>query len=149
MTRDELTSAVVREARRWIGTPYVHQASTFGHGCDCAGLVRGVWRAVIGPEPESLPPYTRDWGEAGAQETVIAMALRHLEPSEGAIGSADVLVFRWREGVNAKHLGIATGAASFVHAWERSGVNEAMLVPQWRFRIAAKFRFPLRLGAKG
>jgi NlpC/P60 family putative phage cell wall peptidase len=33
------------EARAWIGTPDRHQASLKGMGCDCLGLVRGVWRA--------------------------------------------------------------------------------------------------------
>jgi cell wall-associated NlpC family hydrolase len=35
-------SAIVAEARTWIGTPYRHQASLKGVGCDCLGLVRGV-----------------------------------------------------------------------------------------------------------
>ena len=48
-------SAVVAEARRWIGTPYVHQASSFQAGCDCLGLIRGVWRHLYGAEPERLP----------------------------------------------------------------------------------------------
>jgi len=39
---------IVAEARRWIGTPYRHQASLIGVGCDCLGLVRGIWRAVVG-----------------------------------------------------------------------------------------------------
>jgi NlpC/P60 family putative phage cell wall peptidase len=105
--------------------------------------VRGVWRRIIGAEPEFLPPYTRDWGEVAGEENVLGMACRHLEPSDGDIRTADVLVFRWREGAVAKHLGIATGPANFIHAWERAGVSEAALVPQWRSRIAAKFRFPL------
>ena len=37
--------AILTEARDWIGTPYQHQASLKGAGCDCLGLVRGVWRA--------------------------------------------------------------------------------------------------------
>jgi NlpC/P60 family putative phage cell wall peptidase len=39
---------ILEEARSWIGTPYQHQASLKGVGCDCIGLVRGVWRAVYG-----------------------------------------------------------------------------------------------------
>lgn len=45
-------AAIVAEARAWLGTPYRHQASLKGVGADCLGLVRGVWRAVVGPEPE-------------------------------------------------------------------------------------------------
>lgn len=35
-------AAIVAEARRWLGTPYRHQASVIGAGADCLGLVRGV-----------------------------------------------------------------------------------------------------------
>ena len=51
--------AIVSEARGWIGTPYQHQASLIDVGTDCLGLVRGVWRAVIGPEPGSRRPTRR------------------------------------------------------------------------------------------
>ncbi|MGR3492459.1 MAG: peptidase P60, partial [Shimia sp.] len=51
------------EARRWIGTPYHHRASLRGVGCDCLGLIRGVWRAVVGEEPWELPAYAPDWAE--------------------------------------------------------------------------------------
>ena len=46
---------VVAAAQTWIGTPYRHQAARKGVGCDCLGLVRGVWREIYGREPE-LPP---------------------------------------------------------------------------------------------
>jgi cell wall-associated NlpC family hydrolase len=36
--------AVIAEAMTWLGTPYRHQGSRKGVGCDCLGLVRGVWR---------------------------------------------------------------------------------------------------------
>ena len=39
---------ILSEARDWLGTPYRHQASLKGAGCDCLGLVRGVWRALEG-----------------------------------------------------------------------------------------------------
>jgi NlpC/P60 family putative phage cell wall peptidase len=55
------TAAIVSEARAWIATPYVHQQATKGAGCDCLGLVRGVWRAVMGTEPERPPAYSMDW----------------------------------------------------------------------------------------
>lgn len=57
-------SAIVTEARTWIGTPYQHQASLKGVGCDCLGLVRGVWRELIGEEPERASPYAPGWAEA-------------------------------------------------------------------------------------
>ena len=32
----------VREARTWLDTPFHHQASVKGAGCDCIGLIKGV-----------------------------------------------------------------------------------------------------------
>ena len=69
---------IVAEARAFIGTPYRHQASLQGVGCDCLGLVRGVWRALHGVEPEAMPAYTRDWAEAAGIESLAEAARRHL-----------------------------------------------------------------------
>ena len=55
-----IRTRIVAEARAWIGTPYRHQASLQGVGCDCLGLVRGVWRALNGAEPEPTPAYAPD-----------------------------------------------------------------------------------------
>ncbi len=54
-------AAVVVEALSWVGTPYRHQAAQKGVGCDCLGLVRGVWRALYGSELER-PGATRRTG---------------------------------------------------------------------------------------
>ena len=137
-----LDARVVAEARRWIGTPYVHQASTRARGCDCLGFVRGVWRATVGAEPLAMPAYTRDWGEVAGDEHLLGIARRHLVETAGAVAPGEVLLFRWSASAIAKHMGIATSRESFIHAWERAGVVEVALVPQWRRRIAAKFRFP-------
>ena len=51
---------IVGAARAWLGTPDRHQASTLGAGCDCLGLLRGVWRALYGDEPVAVPNYRAD-----------------------------------------------------------------------------------------
>lgn len=51
---------IIAEARAWIGTPYRHQGSLKGVGCDCLGLVCGVWRALNGAEPEATPAASQD-----------------------------------------------------------------------------------------
>ena len=65
---------VIAAARGWLGTPYHDQASVKGVGCDCLGLVRGVWRELHGPEPLPIPPYSRDWGETGTREPLAEAA---------------------------------------------------------------------------
>ncbi len=134
--------AIVAAARRWIGTPYRHQASLIHVGCDCLGLVRGVWREVMGDEPETAPPYTPDWAETLGLETLLDAAGRHFVPRPvEAFRAGDVLVFRFRDHLPAKHLGIATSAAHMTHAHSGACVAEVAIAP-WRKRLAAAFSFP-------
>ncbi|UWQ76530.1 NlpC/P60 family protein [Leisingera sp. M658] len=152
-------SRVVRAARGWVGTPYVHQAACKGAGCDCLGLIRGLWRELYGAEPEAPPAYTMDWSEPQGAEALWRAAARHLmaKPlSEAASG--DVILFRMRDGSVAKHLGVQSavgetepGAAAvkpgpaFIHAYAGHGVVESPLSPPWQRRIVARFQFPKEL----
>ncbi|MBI3433524.1 MAG: C40 family peptidase [Proteobacteria bacterium] len=139
-----MRSQIIAEARSWIGTPYQHQTSIKGAGCDCLGLVRGVWRAFYVNEPEPVPAYAPDWAEASGRETLAEAALRHLVPLADARGFApgDVLLFRWRAGLPAKHAAIATEHAHMVHAHDGAAVAEVAIAPWWRRRLAYAFRFP-------
>jgi NlpC/P60 family putative phage cell wall peptidase len=149
MTSDErqqaaLADAIVAAARGWIGTPYLHQASVRGVGCDCLGLVRGVWREIVGDEPETPGPYTPDWAEAGGRETLLDAANRYFQPvSAGLPFAGAVLLFRWRDGLPVKHTGIATGPTSMVHAHDGAKVAEVAIGPWWQRHIAQVLRFPL------
>ena len=143
-------AAIIGAARGWIGTPYRHQMSLKGEGCDCIGLVRGVWREVVGPERWTLPPYSPDWAEVGGREILLDGLARWLTPvavSEARAG--DVLVFRMRDGAVAKHAailsageGVADRRAQVVHAYWGHAVVESWLGPYWRRRLAGAFRFP-------
>jgi NlpC/P60 family putative phage cell wall peptidase len=139
---------VVLAARGWLGTPYVHQASCRGAGCDCLGLLRGVWRELLGAEPEPVPHYTPDWSETSGEERLWQAALCHLRDKPlAAPEPGDVLLFRMRAGGVAKHLGLQAeiGAApSFIHAYSGQGVVESALTPPWARRIVARFAFPER-----
>ena len=139
---------VVRIARSWVGTPYRHQGARRGVGCDCLGLVRGVWRELYGAEPETPPPYGIDWAERSGEERLYRAALRYFGPpvAAEAMEPGDLLLFRWQEGMAAKHLGILSGPGRFIHAYEAAGVIESALVPGWRRRVAWVFRWPERTG---
>lgn len=135
--------AIVAEARSWIGTRYRHQASVKGVGCDCLGLVRGVWRACVGIEPELPPPYAPDWAEARGRDTLIEAATRHLVAvPRDAFAAGDVLLFRYRDGCVAKHAAIAASCETMIHAHDGACVCEVAITPWWRRRIARAFRFP-------
>ena len=142
-------SRVVEVARGWLGTPYVHQASCRGAGCDCLGLLRGIWRELYGAEPVPVPGYTADWSEASGEERLWEAARQHLlERPLAEAAPGDVLLFRMRDGGVAKHLGVqsATGPVPrFIHAYSGHGVVENALTPPWARRIVARFGFPERV----
>lgn len=140
---------VVRRARMWIGTPYRHQASCRGAGTDCLGLLRGLWRELIGEEPEAVPAYTPDWLETGGSEDLLAAAGRNLLAVAQADAMAgDVLVLRMSETGLAKHVGIRAHAQlrydTLIHAYSGQGVVELPLTPAWAKRVVGAFRFPAR-----
>jgi NlpC/P60 family putative phage cell wall peptidase len=110
-------SRVIAAARAWLGTPYRHQASALGAGCDCLGLARGVWRALHGAEPVAVPPYTRDWGEAGAREVLAGAARGFLiEIAVGDAGPGALILFRMARHAPAKHCGILNQLAAELQA---------------------------------
>ncbi|MBX9759154.1 MAG: C40 family peptidase [Beijerinckiaceae bacterium] len=134
---------IVAAARTWIGTPYLHQASLKGAGCDCLGLVRGVWRDLYGEEPEDTGAYTPDWAEASRQERLADAGFRHLTHiGVQDFAAGDVLLFRWRANVPAKHCAIATSRDSMIHAHDGARVCEVAISHFWRRRAAFAFAFP-------
>ncbi|KEO59190.1 NlpC/P60 family protein [Thioclava indica] len=141
---DDPGARVVTIARDWIGTPYLHQASRRGVGCDCLGLLRGVWRTLYGAEPAALPPYSGDWGEPAGDELLWRAMALYFVPAQGE-NLGDVALFRMRANGVAKHLGIVSGLAeqgAFIHAYTGHGVVESALTRPWRRRIVARFQFP-------
>lgn len=141
-----IAEGAIAEARLWIGTPYLHQASVRGVGTDCLGLLRGVWRVLYGDEPEPVPAYTEDWAEPDHREVLHEAAKRWLVPkrlAEDAVG--DVLLFRMRDGCIAKHLGLQSHVGPhprFIHSYTGHGVIESSLSVPWQRRVAARFCFP-------
>ncbi|WP_316859841.1 NlpC/P60 family protein [uncultured Cohaesibacter sp.] len=133
---------IIGEALSWRGTPYKHQASCKGAGCDCLGLVRGVYGAFWG-EPEKPPAYSPDWADANGQETLKEAASRYLtEQSVDAMKPSHVLLFRYKAGYPAKHAGILIEEDRFLHAQYGSGVSLVSLSPWWWRHLACVFAFP-------
>lgn len=138
-----MRNAIITEARRWIGTPYAHQASLCGVGCDCLGLVRGVWRHIFGNEPENLIPYAPDWPLAAGDDRLHAAAQRHLREIDAAAAMpGDILLFRWRAHLPASHAAVLSAAQKMIHAHEAACVAEVHVSAWWRRHIVAAFAFP-------
>ncbi len=134
---------ILASARRWIGTPYRHQASCRGAGCDCLGLVRGIWREQVGPEPRTVPPYTPDWAEQHGAETLLdAARLYFRETAIAAAAPGDVMLFRPHRDGPAKHCAILSAPGRIIHAYWGRAVAETSLTPWWQRRCVTAFRFP-------
>lgn len=139
----DLRERIVAAARGWLGTPYRHQASMRGAGCDCLGLIRGVWREVIGPEPEQIAPYDASWLGADTEDRFMAGLRTHfLERAVRPIRAGAVLLFRMGPGRRVRHAGIACGSGTVIHALSGLSVHEQTLEPFWGNRLAAQFDFP-------
>jgi NlpC/P60 family putative phage cell wall peptidase len=139
---------VVQEARRWVGTPYRHQAAVMGAGCDCIGLVRGV-AECLGIMP------VKDWTVIGAYSRTPspsrmgAQMRRWLLPVTSP-ESGDIAWIEWREGM-PMHLAIlADGPAgpSLIHSYETVGrVVEHSFSGEWPARVQSWWRIPAVKGA--
>jgi NlpC/P60 family putative phage cell wall peptidase len=137
LQRTEIAAA----ARTWIDTPYRHRASLRGHGADCLGLVRGLYRDLIGAEPLALPVYNlvprRDEGEL-----IFEAASRALQPAGPEIMCGNILLFRMRPRDPMRHMGVMVSATDMVHAASGRGVKCITLTPWWRRHCSAIFDFP-------
>lgn len=134
-------SEIVLAARQWLGTPYRHRAATLGAGCDCLGLIRGIWRQLHGSEPVAVPPYGASYRDR-AHIDGLWQAAETLLVREGELAPGRVLVFRLHRSLPPRHCGVLVAPDRFIHSQERLGVVEAPLSDGWRQRIAGIFSFP-------
>lgn len=133
---------IVDIAREWIGTPYHHQESLKGRGCDCLGLLRGVWRELYGEDnPEPMPNYSPSWGDHRRDDPLLAVAEKYFErvrePDTG-----DLLLFRMRPGMAVKHCSIMTDRGHIIHSYSGHQVREDDFSEWWQKRLIGVFQFP-------
>lgn len=151
---DELGARICEEARRWIGTPWVHQRYHKGLGCDCIGLVRGVAMALgiadasdqsngakpylgygTGPEPARMQEALSSYLDPlilppASPDKILAVA----EPG-------DVLWLGW-QGM-PRHVGFLLPGRHIIHAYSGVGwVTEHIIDLKWSRRLFGAFRFP-------
>lgn len=140
----DIDHKIIDIARSWVGTPYRHQGALKHVGCDCLGLIQGIWDETYGSAPDVVKQYALDWANQTRDEPMLETAKKHCgeELALSDMHQGCLLLFRWREGLPITHLGILSEPHKFIHAYERISVTESSLVPSWRRRIAAVFEFP-------
>lgn len=134
---------VVATAKEWLGTPYLHQAAKKKLGCDCLGLILGVGRELGVDLPETVPPYSASWRDPLAGTLLQDQADYYLKrqnrrpPCPG-----DILLFRMRRDLPAKHCAILIAPDQMIHAQEGVGTIQLAFDAPWRRRLAAHYTFP-------
>lgn len=140
---------VVTAARQWVGTPWHHRASCLGAGADCLGLIRGVWRQVVGPEPVPIPAYSDDCSRLRDRWDIKDRMAAHFTPCAAELAQpGDVLLLCMSQRSAAKHLAILADKKenlTLIHSYEKHGVVEQHFSKSWRRRAVEGFRFPERL----
>ncbi len=96
--------AVVDEAERWLGTPYVYGGTDRG-GVDCSGFVCNVFKSVR----RKLPRVSSDIATVGQ-----SVAFDDARPGD--------LVFFNTTGAGVSHVGILLGSDTFIHSSTSRGV---------------------------
>lgn len=131
---------IVDEARRWMDTPYRHQADVLGVGVDCAMILVRVF-CELGLVPRIDPrPYATDWHLHRSEEKYLGWvqdyATKVDEPQPG-----DVALFRF--GRCLSHGGIVdeiTPEITMIHADQHAGHVERAEVRRWADRLAGFWR---------
>lgn len=131
--------AFIAEARRWIGTPYHHQAARRRVGCDCIGLIKGV-AAATGTCPELLEAIPADYARTPDGVSLNAWLQGHMiQVPLGEAQAGDILVFRTLR--HDHHVGIYTGS-SLIHTGSDHGVVEHPLSERFWRQCSSCWRFP-------
>lgn len=143
-----VSTEIVSEARSWLGTPFVHQASKKGVGSDCAGLVRGVLRnlALIPEQYERMFPE----GAFAYQRRPDGVTLKRycdeqLERASPEVGGVALIRFGKRPHHLAFFGNYVHGGLSLIHALGPAfpaKVIEHHLDDAWADRLVASYRIP-------
>lgn len=140
-------SRIVEEARRWLGTPYKHQAAVRGVGADCVGLIRGVGFACA-----VLPPRTAEWKAFNAygrlpnpRRMLEGMRTFLVEVPAGEQGPGDIAWLAWRADL-PMHLAILADGPrgqTLIHSFSDVGrVVEHGFTAEWVARVHSWWRYP-------
>lgn len=119
MTTPDIRSAIVAEARRWLKTPWHHEARVCGVGVDCGQLLIGVYSAVGLVEEFDVPAYPADWHLHRDETRFLDQLLEHADPVDQPL-PGDICMFQY--GRHAAHGSIVVEWPLIIHAWRDEGM---------------------------
>ena len=139
---------VVAEARTWKDTPFRHQGSRKGFGCDCIGFLQRIATDMSlcredlwGPKAQAFFGYS-ELPDPNKFETALNIFLDEISLKD--ILYADIILFKSRQ--NPTHLGLVTDEG-MIHAYlKNKKVVEHGLNEMWFRHIKTVYRFPVFSG---
>lgn len=117
MTVAEQRSAIVAEAKTWLGTRWHHHQCVKGAGVDCANFVMAVYVAVGMAKEGSGSQYARypsDWMLHRSEELMLECAATYGSRVEAPL-PGDVAI--WKYGRCFSHAGIVVDWPVIIHAF--------------------------------
>lgn len=129
---------IVLIAREWIGTPFHHQGRVKGQGCDCIGLIIGVFAEIGAPAGEvDIADYSMIPDGKFLQQKLS----EYLEQvSFSKIVAGDILLFRFDK--NPQHLAFYSGDGTIIHSYlSARKVVENQLDELWMERLVGCYRY--------
>lgn len=125
--------AVIDEARRWLGVPYLHQGRS-RRGVDCIGLLIKAAHG-LGISEYDVTGYGRTPDAGFLQAECDRLMARIDEPAPG-----DVLLMRFTR--EPQHVAIVSDVG-IIHAWYGARkVVETSFSPSWRHRVVQAYAIP-------
>lgn len=145
---------VQAEARRWIGTPVIHQHQLLGVGVDCWGHVRatGEGAGVLTVDAARWAQFA-GYSRQPSPKVVLGVCRAFLKPRQVAMGlPGDIACIAWRTGLpmHLAILGEFRGRATLIHADARrvdrqhptGQVVEHGFTQEWPGLVHSWWRFP-------
>ncbi len=122
---------IVAEARSWLGTRFRKQGRLKAVSTDCVGLIVGTAKSLNLPV-QDYRAYDTIFPDTALLQAELA---RQFERAPGPHAGAIILLEVRDE---PTHVGIATEAGTYVHAWHCRGVVETKLYPH---QVVGSFRY--------
>tara|TARA_Y100000310_G_scaffold343050_1_gene448922 strand:- start:317 stop:721 length:405 start_codon:yes stop_codon:yes gene_type:complete len=129
-------SSIVSAARKYLGTPFVHQGRS-GHGLDCVGLLVQV-AADLGLEAHDWTAYSL----RPRAEQLLGLITTSCDPVEGDSQPGDILIFAMIGPAWPQHAAIRTDRG-IIHSY-RGGpkcVVEVEFDTHWREKLHSTWRY--------
>jgi NlpC/P60 family putative phage cell wall peptidase len=126
-----MSVSAISIARDWLGTPFQEGASVLGIGCDCAGLMEAIARAleIVHPDRSSV------------QSDILAAARAFMVESDQARAGCIVLLSA-DPGGPPLHAALVTEAETLIHAHWSVGVVENRFGSWFQRRVTHVFDWP-------